>query len=411
MDYSLGIAKIEDENEINEITSVSIEVTNDIKNKYPMLVDYVGTYYYSNFEEQMIDMNQFYLGFQNYNYSVSHINIRSINDYLLYEDYDLLNDEIILGIDAVTLNDIAKRINVNNSIYALKDYILNNSITGIFSFANLSWEYEKTLELKIKDIVLLEKNSIIHSSSFWNEHILENELKLVPSFDLTINNKLPWMIKKVYYVKVDIQKSIDILNVFLNDINLNSIWFDYLEIPSFNTSYILDDNLSGRIILTNQTKDRISHAILNELDLIMKIHQEKGYQVIPYRIEAGKSVAEALDDLDETYRYILIAGGDGTVDSVVNAMMNKKIDMPIGILPVGTANDFGKFINIPNNVEQALELILSTEPVPVDIGKINDKYFVNVASTGLFTDISQKTDDHLKNTIGKLAYYIKGLEE
>lgn len=153
------------------------------------------------------------------------------------------------------------------------------------------------------------------------------------------------------------------------------------------------------------------HAILNELDLIMKMHQEKGYQVIPYRIEAGKSVAEALDDLDETYRYILIAGGDGTVDSVVNAMMNKKIDMPIGILPVGTANDFGKFINIPNNVEQALELILSTEPVPVDIGKINDKYFVNVASTGLFTDISQKTDDHLKNTIGKLAYYIKGLEE
>ena len=47
----------------------------------------------------------------------------------------------------------------------------------------------------------------------------------------------------------------------------------------------------------------------------------------------------------------------------------------------------------------------------MDLGKINDKYFVNVASTGLFTDVSQKTDVNLKNTIGKLAYYLKGLEE
>lgn len=153
------------------------------------------------------------------------------------------------------------------------------------------------------------------------------------------------------------------------------------------------------------------NVILKELDIIMKMHQEKGYQVIPYRIQQGKKVSEALLDIDDSYKYILIAGGDGTVDSVVNAMMNMKIDLPIGILPVGTANDFGKFINIPSDVKEALERILSTEPVPVDIGKINEKYFINVASTGLFTDISQKTDDNLKNTIGKLAYYIKGLEE
>ena len=153
------------------------------------------------------------------------------------------------------------------------------------------------------------------------------------------------------------------------------------------------------------------NMILKELDIIMKMHQEKRYQVIPYRIQQGKNVAEALEDLDETYKYILIAGGDGTVDTVVNAMINKGIDLPIAILPVGTANDFGKFLNIPADVKEALEKILSTEPVPVDIGKINDKYFVNVASTGLFTDISQKTDDNLKNTIGKLAYYIKGIEE
>ena len=92
-------------------------------------------------------------------------------------------------------------------------------------------------------------------------------------------------------------------------------------------------------------------------------------------------------------------------------MKEKGLNLPIGILPVGTANDFGKFINMPQDIEKACEQILSSEPVKVDIGKINERYFINVASTGLFTDVSQKTDVALKNTIGKLAYYIKGIEE
>ena len=153
------------------------------------------------------------------------------------------------------------------------------------------------------------------------------------------------------------------------------------------------------------------NAILHELDEVMKLHQEKGYQVVPYRIQRDTNISEALDIIDRDYEYILIAGGDGTVDSVVNAMMARGIDLPIAILPVGTANDFGKFIGMPNNIKRACKRILSTEAKAVDIGKINDKYFINVASSGLFTDVSQKTDVNLKNTIGKLAYYLKGLEE
>ncbi|MGG7078290.1 YegS/Rv2252/BmrU family lipid kinase [Clostridium sardiniense] len=153
------------------------------------------------------------------------------------------------------------------------------------------------------------------------------------------------------------------------------------------------------------------NSILSELDNVIKIHQNYGYQIVPYRIERGREIIEALDYIDKSYAYILIAGGDGTVDSVLNAMMKKGIKLPIAILPVGTANDFGKFIEMPQNVTEACKRIVKSKPQPVDIGKINDKYFINVASTGLFTDISQKTDVHLKNAIGKLAYYIKGLEE
>lgn len=154
------------------------------------------------------------------------------------------------------------------------------------------------------------------------------------------------------------------------------------------------------------------NLILSKLDKVISLHQEAGYTVVPYRITAGEDVGVALSDIkDGNYKYILIAGGDGTVDSVVNAMAKSGISLPICILPVGTANDFSKFLGMSSDVEEACKQILSSEVKSVDLGSINDKYFVNVASTGLFTDVSQKTDVNLKNTIGKLAYYLKGLEE
>ncbi|BDR65956.1 YegS/Rv2252/BmrU family lipid kinase [Clostridium tetani] len=153
------------------------------------------------------------------------------------------------------------------------------------------------------------------------------------------------------------------------------------------------------------------NAIISDLDTVIDVHQKYGYTVIPYRISMEHELSEAFEDIDETYDYILVAGGDGTVDNVVNYMKNLNIDLPIGILPVGTANDFAKFIEIPGDIGAACEQILDSEPKEIDIGKVNDKYFINVASTGLFTDVSQKTDVNLKNTIGKLAYYVKGIEQ
>lgn len=153
------------------------------------------------------------------------------------------------------------------------------------------------------------------------------------------------------------------------------------------------------------------NAIVDQIDKVIMVHQKYGYTVIPFRIQLGHDISEAFTDTDEGYKYVLIAGGDGTVDNVVNFMKKEVIDLPVGILPTGTANDFAKFIGIPLNIEKACEQILHSDMRLVDLGKINDKYFINVASTGLFTDVSQKTDINMKNTIGKLAYYVKGLEQ
>jgi diacylglycerol kinase (ATP) len=153
------------------------------------------------------------------------------------------------------------------------------------------------------------------------------------------------------------------------------------------------------------------NTIASDLDRVIMIHQKYEHIIVPHRICYENPLSTAFFDIDKSYRYVLIAGGDGTVDSVVNVMKEMKIDLPIAIIPTGTANDFAKYIGMPLDVEEACIQIIESKIKKLDIGKINDKYFLNVASTGLFTDVSQKTDMNLKNTIGKLAYYVKGFEQ
>ncbi|MGH4124967.1 MAG: YegS/Rv2252/BmrU family lipid kinase [Clostridium sp.] len=153
------------------------------------------------------------------------------------------------------------------------------------------------------------------------------------------------------------------------------------------------------------------NTIASDLDRVIMIHQKYDHIIVPHRICYENPISSAFSDINESYRYVLIAGGDGTVDNVVNEMKKRKIDLPIAILPSGTANDFANYLGMPQDVEEACNQILTSKVKKIDIGKINHKYFLNVASTGLFTDISQKMDVNLKNTIGKLAYYVKGLEQ
>lgn len=153
------------------------------------------------------------------------------------------------------------------------------------------------------------------------------------------------------------------------------------------------------------------NAIISRMDDVINTHQRAGYIVEPFRIDKDSDIKDAFEGIDDTYKYILIAGGDGTVDSVINKMKQNNIDLPVALLPVGTANDFAKYLGMPSDIEEACNQIINSKIKRFDLGKINNKYFVNVASTGVFTDISQKTDNSLKNTMGKLAYYVKALEE
>lgn len=151
--------------------------------------------------------------------------------------------------------------------------------------------------------------------------------------------------------------------------------------------------------------------LVDSLDEIFEIYQNNGFSLDIFRVSRNVDLKDAFNLVDNNYHHVLIAGGDGTVNNVVNAMKNAGLDLPIAILPVGTANDFAMTLGMPKNIKEACEQIINSEVKEVDLGKANERYFVNILSTGLFTDISHKVDPLLKKNFGKLAYYLRGIRD
>ncbi len=152
-------------------------------------------------------------------------------------------------------------------------------------------------------------------------------------------------------------------------------------------------------------------AILNHLDYIISKHQEAGYMIIPFRYTSHCNIDDILKSMDDSFQYIIVAGGDGTVNTVVNDVKRNGVELPIATIPAGTANDFARVLGYSNSISIACDQIISGKVVEVDIGIANENYFVNILSAGLMTDVSQNTPTYLKNTFGKLAYYVSSIQE
>jgi len=149
----------------------------------------------------------------------------------------------------------------------------------------------------------------------------------------------------------------------------------------------------------------------NKLDLFLEKFQSAGYKVDIFRSMEENDLHKGLKGLDDSYKSIIVAGGDGSVNEIVNDMMKKDIDIPLGIIPSGTVNDFASFLNMPGNYEKCFDVLLKHNIKNIDVGEVNDRYFINVCVGGLFSGITQGIDINVKNTLGKLAYYINGLKE
>lgn len=140
---------------------------------------------------------------------------------------------------------------------------------------------------------------------------------------------------------------------------------------------------------------------------ILQPFREAGYAIEPMAIDFTKNPFEGHETID----LMVVAGGDGTVNFALNRMKELGLDIPLGVIPAGTANDFAGALGMDKDPVEAARQIATGEQIRVDCGRVNEIYFVNIFSFGLFTTTSQRTSDEKKHRWGKLAYIAEGLKE
>ena len=98
---------------------------------------------------------------------------------------------------------------------------------------------------------------------------------------------------------------------------------------------------------------------------------------------------------------VIVGGGDGTISSIVDYFANK--ELVLGVLPLGTGNSFARSLGIPISLAGAVDVIVNGKVVDVDLGKVGDSCFANIATIGLSVNIGRSSPVSLKRSLGMLA--------
>ncbi len=146
-------------------------------------------------------------------------------------------------------------------------------------------------------------------------------------------------------------------------------------------------------------------------DVIIKFNNN-GYtvEVFPTQYAGHAKELARMSCVDEV-NMLVVSGGDGTLNEVINGVADEEIRPLIAYIPSGTTNDFANAATISLDFDKALDNIFSGEAAEIDLAKINDKYFVNIGCYGLFTRLSYETPSKFKTVFGHLAYVINGVTE
>ncbi len=152
---------------------------------------------------------------------------------------------------------------------------------------------------------------------------------------------------------------------------------------------------------TERRVDRLSKLLLDDGYILNKFITRK----------KDDAMLETIRACQEDWDIIIACGGDGTVNEVAKGIANSERKVPVAILSSGTVNDFANYMKIPKNINLFYEMIKRERTIDVDLGKVNDEYFVNVAAGGLLSSVGYQVLPETKMVLGRMAYYLEGLRE
>jgi len=163
-------------------------------------------------------------------------------------------------------------------------------------------------------------------------------------------------------------------------------------------------------IIYNPTSGR--ELFRKDLPMVLDRLEQAGYETSAHATKGeGDATKAAQSAVERKYDLVIVAGGDGTINEVVKGIAEADYRPQLGIIPAGTTNDFARALSIPQDTKRAVDIILNGNKKALDIGKVNDHYFANITGGGDLTELTYDVPIKLKTTLGRLAYYIKGIEK
>ena len=148
-----------------------------------------------------------------------------------------------------------------------------------------------------------------------------------------------------------------------------------------------------------------------ELLKVVEVFSYADYLVSVYPTKSRGDATQYVEKLNhDDFDLIVVCGGDGTLNEVIEGIMNSKNNIPLGYIPSGTLNEWSSGLNISRNIETAAKDIINGKKIKLDIGRFNDKYFSYTASFGAFTGASYSTPQEVKNVLGQSAYFFEGIK-
>ena len=157
------------------------------------------------------------------------------------------------------------------------------------------------------------------------------------------------------------------------------------------------------LLLINRQARRGQENVLS----ITHCLQELGFDLI---VESNQNCQDFSNIIRQHREYItavIVGGGDGTLNAAIEGLIDTQL--PLGILPLGTANDLARTLSIPQSLPEACQVIAAGHVRRIDLGWVNGKHFFNVASLGLSVQLTQRVTRKSKRRWGMLSYAVTAL--
>ncbi|WP_203341370.1 diacylglycerol kinase [Planococcus beijingensis] len=163
-------------------------------------------------------------------------------------------------------------------------------------------------------------------------------------------------------------------------------------------------------IIYNPTSGR--ELFRKHLPEVLEKMEQAGYETSCHATTCeGDAIQAAKVAVERNFDLVIAVGGDGTLNEVISGIAKFENRPKVGLIPMGTTNDFARAVHIPRDINKAVDIILKGDSIPVDIGLMNDdRYFINIAGGGRITELTYEVPSKLKTVLGQMAYYLKGIE-